>query len=354
MSHLARRLFELNSRLQTEETDILELQNTIEILTQKIDCKRQLLNVIQEQRHNLLDITTHPVYCIVSEYLTPDLSLIIVDYLNYKYCSKCCEIYYGKECLSHAKKMLIDFNSVGYILSGPNDLNKGIIISTDENENDYLNYIKNYHIFPEPYHLTIYDIGTKLEVKNTHYSKFNGRVIKTSSYIFDGSNLSYDFIKQVVERMLNPTGQLTRQVTKIELNYINRLYYSRVRIAYDQLEYVNDEYRIWTINTITVRFNKADELKVFNLEDFVASFKAVSFRCLQDDCVRSILNTRLPENFKLLDGHRQYHTCQNYCELFNCIGFTSCEFEGRKFRLHPTSLGLLSSYKDGVYYCQYS
>lgn len=360
---------ELAKQLQEQEADIETIKESIKILSDNLDNKKQALKITQDKYYKLLDKLQHPAYIQLSSHLGGDLSHVILDYLNYKYCSKCQKIYYGSVCLNHHDNDLhrnaiggVDYNltlslskfvSQGYILIAKNSQGVDIIKSTDENDDEYLNYLQKHIDFALDNQLVIYDIGAKILRLTPTKLYLSGVTIKSSPYIPD----KLDDIQQIMKQLLDPnlidqTEQVIDLTNVIQL--IREKEYS-ITLGYDRLKYLNGKYRIWTseITNQSVKFNSSDATMSFNVEDFENCFKVVSLRCVQDHMLPFILSTPLPANFKVKTASQYFYYPKNYEELFNIIGDHRLWFQERQIAVHSMCYRSRSSYNKGLYYWKY-
>lgn len=374
----------LTKQLKEQQDNISATRKLIEILSNGLKTEEEELKIAQATQYKLLDKLQHPAYLQLVKFLDCDSSNIVVDYLNYKYCSKCCKIYYGSICLNHysntadaidynLSNSLTNFVSQGNVIIAKNRQDGVMIGSSDQNEDDYLKYLFRYkqsRFITNKNNLTIYSPGiTFMKFWHLGYS-ISGPVIKQSCYI---SNEEED-ICLVMDRILK--YNYNTQVEYISLAYkpTHPLFLNMV--GYTCLEYLHDKYRTWWFNTPDdlasdstgdmssqtldkdakhVKFINKDAVNEFNIEDFEACFKAATLHYLRDDVLSTILKTPLPKNFQAINKNGQtYSELKTYEELFSIISYNSSfPFENRTIRCHPQCLTLSSKYNNGVYHWEY-
>lgn len=212
----------------------LKLTQEISQTKLKIDELTNNVERMKQQLKKLNDVIQHPVYLLILSVtsLNEDVISIITSYLNNRWCSKCCKDYYGELCLTCSiNDLTLDyftsFKSVGRIASHYN-----VCVSTDENENQYLEYLSNHITVRARYAnvLNIYEIGTSMLIskrfKNVSCVDFNGFVISK-----DICYIAKNFITDLTlrERFLNRQYELKfNERNKYNVEVINSNYANNV------------------------------------------------------------------------------------------------------------------------------
>lgn len=375
-----KRLLEFTEILNEQKSKHQKLKKEEQEICEQLNDHAKLLKSTEKTVYKLRSITEHPIHILISEAsaLPEDLIIIIIEYLNKGYCALHEELYPGPSCLRCNRLKPQDFKwfkSIGFIIYLDDER---IVLSTDQEENEYLNYLSD-HIYSFEFKgQLIYGLGTKIhyfddkicfegQLLNDNYNPKWGQLSINKTCYYDKSckieliNKSLNQINEDIKKAIAYNVHRRADEIKIDhslfrsytLSWSKNDYRSWNRPMYNQRDGIAmltinghshsmPTYQPFYAQNATIYFNEYDFLICFIL------LGAIGPRHIDKNLLEFILKTPLPANFRIyFEQPLRYHQPLTYEDIFNLVGYSGnppLMFEGREVKVYKYPFRLFCVY----------